>query len=256
MVTVEQRERVRCGFATDGYAILHGLVSRPQLQQLDSELNAEFVRARGAGELFSGGGMYSGHLNLFPGATSRFVYDALEQAGVIELVRELSPQAVRMPNIGGNFNLPGSKAQNNHIDGYAATSFMIVNVAVVDTTLENGAIELTPGSHRQTYRYHEFVLARRPSQRITMSVGDVLLRSSALWHRGMPNMSRHVRPMLGFTWEDGGSQLDDPYAVFDGRIRFLPNRYRQDFAGMVRERAFARLPSLGASYLFLRSLLS
>lgn len=255
MLTPEQRERASRAFTEEGYAVLPGLVSRPQLQQLDSALNAEFARARAAGELFSGGGMYSGHLNFFPGAQSRFVYDTLQDNGVLALVRELSPQAVRMPNIGGNFNLPGSTAQNNHIDGYAATRFMIVNVAVVDTTLVNGALELTPGSHGKTYRYHEFVLARRPTRRITMNAGDVLLRSSALWHRGMPNKSRAVRPMLGFTWEDGGSPLPDPYAIFGGAARFLPNRYTQDFAGKVRERAFAALPALGSSYLFVRSLL-
>lgn len=254
MLTPEQIADARRSYATDGYASLPGVVSPQSLQRLARELNEEFARVRGSGELFSGGGTYSGHLNCFPGAQSRFVFDALCDSGVIELVRQLSPQAVRMPNIGCNFNLPGSSAQNNHIDGYAATAFAIVNVAVVDTTIVNGALELTPGSHLRDYKYHEFVLARRPRRRMTMKAGDVLIRPSSLWHRGMPNKSRAVRPMLGFTWEDGGSQLDDPYTMHAGQIRFLPNRYSQDFAGMLRERAFAALPALGSAYLFARSL--
>ncbi|MEY4510802.1 MAG: hypothetical protein RLZZ450_2924 [Pseudomonadota bacterium] len=256
MLTSEQREDVRRAVACDGYAILRNIVPRPRMQQLRDELHAEFGRARASGELFSGGGTISGHLNCFPGAQSRFVYDTLQEREVIGLVRQISPQATRMPNIGCNFNLPGSSAQNNHIDGYASTAFMIVNVAVVDTTVRNGALELTPGSHLKEYRYHEFVLARRPARRIEMNVGDVLIRSSALWHRGMPNKSHAVRPMLGFTWEEGGSELEDSYTVHDGKIRFLPNRYTLDLAGRVRERAFAALPALGSSYLFVRSLLS
>jgi hypothetical protein len=71
----------------------------------------------------------------------------------------------------------------------------------------------------------------------------------------MPNRSEQPRPMLGFTWEDGGSRADDPFGLHAGKIKFLPNRYTQNLAGRARERAFAKLPRLGGGYLFLRSLL-
>lgn len=61
--------------------------------------------------------------------------------------------------------------------------------------------------------------------------------------------------MLGFTWEDGGSTLADPYSAHGGAIRFLQNRYNTNLAGRVREFAFASLPALGSGYLFMRSLL-
>ena len=246
---------LRSTFAEQGYLVLPKVVAAEQLARLGAELISEFARAKRARELFSGGGMISGHLNCFPGGQSRFVYDALSAAGIFELVRELTPQAVRLPNIGCNLNLPWSSAQNHHIDGYAAEPFMIANVAVVNTTLVNGAIELSPGSHQHDYKYWQFVVARHRKQRIEMNAGDVLLRPSTLWHRGMPNRSREIRPMLGFSWEDGGSRLDDPYTVHGGSIRFLTNRYSQSLSGQLRERAFATLPALGSGYLFIRSLL-
>jgi ectoine hydroxylase-related dioxygenase (phytanoyl-CoA dioxygenase family) len=132
---------------------------------------------------------------------------------------------------------------------------MIANVAMVRTTALNGATELSPGSHRRDYKYWKFVCARHPKVQVNMNPGDVLLRPSTLWHRGMPNRSQEIRPMLGFTWEDGGSQLEDPFSLHGGKIRFLPNRYGQGMAAQARERAFATLPRLGGSYLFLRSLL-
>jgi len=205
--------------------------------------------------LFSGGGVISGHLNCFPGEESRFVYETLRDFGVIDLVRAIAPDAVRLPNVGCNLNLPGSSEQNFHVDGYAARAFMVVNVAAVDTDLTNGAMEACPGTHLRDSKYWEFVLARPASLRVQMKQGDVLIRWSSLWHRGMPNRSSVARPMLAFTWEDGGSSLEDPYRANGGKIRFFPNRYRTDLAGKLRERAFVAVPSLNSGYRFVRSLL-
>ena len=86
-----------------------------------------------------------------------------------------------------------------------------------------------------------------------LAPGDALIRISTLWHRGMPNRTATPRPMLAFTWEDGGSKLDDPYAVHDGKITFLPNRYGNDWKSRLREHAFAVSPRLGTAYLAVRS---
>src|SRR6267154_682692 len=134
----EQMQDLSSSFAREGYVTLPNVVSKSRLAALTDELRAEYARARANGELFSGGGTISGHLNCFPGAQSRFVYDELEQYGVFDFVRNLSPSATRMPNVGCNLNLPNSSPQNPHADGYAETEFIIVNVAPVDTDIENG----------------------------------------------------------------------------------------------------------------------
>ena len=250
-----QMQDLSSAFAREGYVMLPNVVSKSRLAALTGELRGEYARAGANGELFSGGGMVSGHLNCFPGAQSRFVYDELEQYGVFELVRKLLPSATRMPNIGCNLNLPNSSAQNPHADGYAASAFLIVNVAPIDTDLGNGAMEVTPGTHLREYKYWQYAFSGKPAIRMSMSAGDAIVRSSMLWHRGMPNMSNSIRPMLAFTWENGGSDLADPYTEHSGKIALLPNRYAQNLGGRLRERAFASLPALGRSYLFVRSVL-
>jgi hypothetical protein len=250
----EQMQDLSSRFARDGYVALPNVVSKSRLAALTGELRGEYARAKANGELFSGGGTISGHLNCFPGAQSRFVYDELERYGVFDLVRKLSPSATRMPNIGCNLNLPNSSAQNPHADGYVASAFLIVNVVPIDTDLENGAMEVTPGTHLREYKYWQYALSGKPAIRMCMSAGDVIVRSSVLWHRGMPNRSKAIRPMLAFTWEDGGSNLADPYTAHGGKIALLTNRYTQNLSGRLRERAFASLPALGKSYLFMRSL--
>jgi len=249
----QQMQDLTSAFAREGYITLPSAVSKSRLAGLTDALREEYARARTNGHLFSGGGTISGHLNCFPGAQSRFVYDELEQHGVFDLVRKLSPSVARMPHVGCNLNLPNSSAQNPHADGYAASPFLIVNVAPIDTDLGNGAMEVTPGTHLRDYKYWQYVFSGKPVTRMCMRAGDVIVRSSMLWHRGMPNKSNAIRPMLAFTWENGGSDLADPYTAHGGKITLLPNRYAQNFSGRLREHAFASLPALGKSYLFLRS---
>lgn len=244
----------RWRFAADGYLLLENVVERAALAALASDIIALWRAETATGSMFAGGGNVSGHLNCFPGAASRFVYRALEARGILDLVAALSPQALRKPNVGCNLNLPGSSAQNEHVDGYAATPFLIVNVAAVDTDLANGAMEIMPGTQRQAMKYWEIALGRPKRLRVPMKQGDVLLRTSTLWHRGMRNQTASPRPMLAFTWEDGGSSEGDPYSVHRGRITFLPNRYGTDWKGRLVERAFVAAPGLATAYRAARSL--
>ena len=97
--------------------------------------------------------------------------------------------------------------------------------------------------------------AHQGSTRVPLRQGDVLVRTSNLWHRGMPNLTSVPRPMLAFTWEDGGSALDDPFLFESGEIAFRPNWFRTDWRGRLRERTFVAAPFTYDAYRFVRSLL-
>jgi hypothetical protein len=243
-------------FAQEGYVVFRDVVSRERLSCLAEKIAEQFERAKRSGQLFSGGGLFSGHLNCFPGEEARFAYEAVERHGILDLVGTLFPKAQRLPNVGCNLNLPKSVTQHYHADRNFLDNFMIVNVAVVDTDLTNGAIDMIPGSHKKFYKYWRFVTERvaRGSQRIPMRQGDVLLRNSNVWHRGMPNHTAVPRPMLAFTWEDGGSRHNDPFSVDDGKIAFRQNWFRPSFAGRLRERTFVAAPFTYSTYRFASSL--
>jgi hypothetical protein len=244
-------------YARDGYFVIRKVVSAQRLAELHAALSAEFSAASENGALFFGGGLMSGHLNCFPGAGARFAYDTLLERGIIDLIKELHPSVVRMPNVGCNFNLPGSHTQHYHIDRPFTRDFMIVNIAVVDTVIENGAIELIPGTHSRFYKYSRFVLERRHRDgvRVPINRGDVLVRSSNVWHRGMTNRTSEPRPMLAMTWEDGGNDLADPFGDQGGKIRFHPNWFKPTRAGRLRERLFVKVPLAYSALRFTRSLL-
>jgi hypothetical protein len=250
---VENLERE---FVAKGYLVLRDVVSPDRLGELHATLAQEFDTASRSGALFDGGGLVSGHLNSHPGAGARFAYDNLQERGIIDLLKQLHPSVLRMPNVGCNFNLPGSHTQHYHTDRPFTRDFMIANVAIVNTVVENGAIEVIPGTHNRFYKYTQFVLQRRyrDGVRVPLNRGDVLLRSSNLWHRGTTNRTSTPRPMLAMTWEDGGSELQDPFAVEGGKVRFLPNWFKPTPVGRLREHLFVKVPIAYSALRFGRSL--
>jgi ectoine hydroxylase-related dioxygenase (phytanoyl-CoA dioxygenase family) len=256
-LTGSEIESFRQAFASSGYFVIRNVVSPERLAELHEALAQEFDTASKSGALFSGGGLLSGHLNCFPGAGARFAYDTLQARGIIDLLKHLHPKVLRMPNVGLNFNLPGSHTQHFHIDRPFARDFMIANVAVVDSVVENGAIELIPGTHQRFYKYTQFVLERRyrDGVRVPLNRGDVLIRSSNVWHRGTTNHTSVPRPMLAMTWEDGGNSHPDPFSVEGGKIRFLPNWFRPTRVGRLREQLFVKVPITYSALRFARSLL-
>jgi Phytanoyl-CoA dioxygenase (PhyH) len=248
--------KVKKIFDEEGYVVLPGLVAKAELQSVQARLSEEFQRWKHSSAAFRGGGVLAGHLNCYPGAVARGVLDQLKNAGVLELAQQLMPTDPHAIRMGCNFNLPGSVEQHYHMDGIYLESFLIVNVCVVDTNLDNGAIDLVPKTHQRFYKFWEFAAGRvyRGSTRVCMSQGDVLIRTSTLWHRGMPNRSQNARPMLALTLGEKHVNTDDPFAFNDGKVEFQVNWFRTNLLGRLRERATVSVPLSYSAYRFARSL--
>jgi ectoine hydroxylase-related dioxygenase (phytanoyl-CoA dioxygenase family) len=242
-------------FDEQGYLVFKGVVPRDQLADLRAKIVEEFEESKRSGKLFAGGGQISGHLNCFPGEVSRFTYEALEQRGIVEVVRQLyqKPMALR---VSCNLNLPKSVAQHYHMDGVFTEDFMIANVAVVDTDLVNGAIDVLPGTHRRFYEFWRYAMHRcyRLSKRLPLEQGDVLVRTSRLWHRGMPNKSLAPRPMVALTFGEKVAPQGDAFSVKEGKISFDPNWFTPSLLGRLRERTFVTAPITYSAYRLARSL--
>jgi hypothetical protein len=242
-------------YARQGYLVFKDVVPKAALSDLKARIFDEFEAAKRSGRLFAGGGQISGHLNCFPGADSRFALDAMEQRGVLDVIRQIYDKPTPL-RVSCNFNLPKSVAQHYHMDGVFTEDFMIANVAVVDTDLVNGAIDLLPGTQRRFYEFWRYALQRqyRLTTRMPLNQGDVLVRTSRLWHRGMPNRSQTPRPMLAFTFGEKVAPKGDPFQFNEGKINFDPNWFRPDFLGRLRERTFVTAPITYSAYRFARSL--
>jgi len=242
-------------YAAQGYLIFRDVVPKAMLEQLRRQIFDEFEISKRSGQLFSGGGQISGHLNCFPGAGARFALAALEEHGITDVIRQLynKPMPLR---VSCNFNLPKSVAQHYHMDGVFVEDFMIANIAMVDTDLVNGAIDVLPGTHARFYEFWRYAIERRYrlTTRVPLEQGDVLVRTSRLWHRGMPNKSNAPRPMLAFTFGEKVAPSGDPFEFNEGKIKFDPNWFQPNLLGRIRERTFVSAPLTYSAYRLARSL--
>jgi len=255
-LSTDDVETFKSSFARDGYVVLRNVVPKHQLAELRLQLLDELDRSQRSGALFTGGGAISGHLNCFPGEGARFAFEALQERGVVDLTRTLAPSAFGALRAGCNMNLPGSVAQHYHMDGIFTEDFMIVNVAVTNTDLVNGAIDVVPGTQKKLYKYCDFAAGRvyRGTTRLPLQQGDVLVRTSRLWHRGMPNKSSIPRPMLAFTFGEKGVREGEAFSESGGKIRFDPNWFKPTRLGRLRERTFVTAPITYSAYRFVTSL--
>jgi hypothetical protein len=235
-----------------GYVVIRQAVSPDRLAGLHSAL----VAAYDAAPRFKGGGSYTGHLNCYPGRGARFVLDDLRAKGVVDLIGSVRPDVVDKPRATLNMNLPGSVAQHYHMDGLYTENFLVCNVAVVDTTIANGAIDVLPGTNRRYYKFWQYAVKRefKRTTRLEMQQGDALVRLSTLWHRGMPNTTKVPRPLMSITFGESSAPDGDPFEEHNGDIVFYANWYNTDRAGQLRERLYVKAPITYSAYRFVKSL--
>ncbi len=240
-----------------GYTVITDLIPKKQLAQLNESLQKEFLREKLSNELFKGGGRLAGHLNCFPGRASEDIFKNLIQSGANKIVDMIDETWMNKLTVGTNFNLPGSVIQHYHFDGIFQDQYLIVNVALVDTNNRNGAIELAPRTHKEFLRFWQFVAKGLPFKglRIPLNQGDVLIRYSTLWHRGMPNKTKNARPMLAFTLGERNA-VQNPFMKNNGNPKFFNNWYMTHRLGRIREFCYIKIPFFQTIFRILRSLLS
>ena len=94
---------------------------------------------------------------------------------------------------------------------------IVVNIPLIDFTLENGSTEIWPGSHlivdpvtepktenEALFKDYHVCSEERgstfPSVRMVMPAGSLVLRDMRCWHRAMPNYTDQVRPMTAMVY--------------------------------------------------------
>ena len=193
----------------NGFVLLRDVVSKEQLG-CPGRTHPRRVRAaaRQSGELFAGGGSLSGHLNCFPGegstvrprrsrphtasstssTTSRLMEPAVSGPTATSTSRAASPSTTTST---GTTRRPSTCAPS-------PSSTLTSATAPSTCSQERTAGSTSSGSTPCGRKY-------RLSTRVPMKRGDVIIRKSTLWHRGMPNHSTAMRPQLTFTFGEGGA---------------------------------------------------
>jgi ectoine hydroxylase-related dioxygenase (phytanoyl-CoA dioxygenase family) len=132
---------------------------------------------------------------------------------VLSIVRTAMDDRVVADQWGCDVPLRGSEHQLLHIDYQRPlfsespelelpTYMLVVSFGLVPVTLDNGPIEIAPGTHRlprkEAFRAVEASeIAVRP---ITLEIGDVLIRHPWALHRGAPNMTDTPRALVSIRY--------------------------------------------------------
>ena len=138
---------------------------------------------------------------------------------------------------GCNSTRPGSDIQWIHRDSgqlFPELPFalpvctIVVNIPLVDFTVENGATQVWPSSHlivddaavrNSPYNVCEEERgAQYPSFQLEMPAGSVVVRDMRCWHRAMPNHSQTIRHMLALVYFRRFHHYPDAPKIFSSRV--------------------------------------
>lgn len=244
-----------------GFAILKDIVRHDHLDILRDKMTEDSLRMI-QDERWGGSGRTKGHLQQGPPPLEPYVFPDVAANPIVEHVTSsLFGSGAFNSFYNGNTNTPGSETQPLHMDtGHLwpnrnpshPTHMVVVNISPLDTTEENGAVELWPGTHligdvgRGVSPEDEAKRrAEVPPVRGTAPKGSALIRDMRLWHRGVPNRSDQIRHMIALVHCAGWLRRGRPLrygpgcesafenAVIDPNAVFLeePHDYLFDYIG-------------------------
>jgi len=216
--------------STNGYAVITDLVSEDTRRLLMASVREEAESIHGSGELtphekHTG----AGHLQLGLSRRAPYVQPDLVANPLVEhIVASVLGEHAWLGFYNGNINMPGSTSQPLHYDRPFTwktkedaesngeqwpprTTTLSCSIALQDINIHNAATEIYPGSHRETAvttwprgerldTHSEMLEKWGPPQRMEIPAGGICFRDPRMWHRGMPNTSDSIRPMIAMTF--------------------------------------------------------
>ena len=196
------------------------------------------------------GGQNYGHLNATIGSHAETILEAIQEKGLLELIAKEYDLDLKdyFITCACNINLPGSKKQHIHRDTNFNDSKIIINIPLVPVNEKNGSIEVFLGTNKYPLSFLDFLLKKSKfsSERINTNLGDIFIRDSNLFHRGMENLSLEPRPMVALTLSKKDiATTEEMDATFGGgEIEFLNNWFESDNKGRFLEHFYMHFPIL------------
>jgi hypothetical protein len=241
LLTARNIEEIKeCGFLKVRHTIDLSAETAAYQQEIDRCLENQ------KGDIRKLGGYFAGHLNFNEYEVAMAIFDKLITHTTLTAICDyLGVDDVRI-RTNSNLNFPRSKFQHWHFDGDYKNNFMILNVPLIPISFENGPTEVLRGSHREVENFRRFVKAYRDEapMKLPMQLDEITFRDSRLWHRGTPNASHRIRPMLAFIFErakadQAGWQTDNK------RAYVYNNMYGSSIKGRAKEILLVQSRRLG-----------
>ena len=207
------------------------------------------------------GGQRYGHLNATIGHHADTILGQVNEKGLLKKIEKEYDLNIEdyFLTCACNINLPGSKKQHVHRDTNFDDSKIIINIPLVDVNEDNGSIEVYPGSNGEPLSFLDFLLSKNkyPPKRINTILGDIFIRDSNLFHRGMDNLTNTPRSMVAITLSKKElatpSEIAAPFG--GGKVDFMNNWFEDDLFGKITETIYMYLPVIRSIKRILASLI-
>jgi len=245
-----------------GFKLIGQCLEKDYCESLFKKINDAYIEYKKNSKKFAGG--VSGHLNCVLGDESILIKKYLNKNNCMQEIASFFNINLDKYylSVGCNVNLPGSKLQHIHIDGDYEEESFILNIPLVDTTALNGAIKIIPESHLEQRSYLQYLMSgiSRMTEQIESKQGEGMIRSSNLWHRGTPNKSDQLRPMLNIVFYRldtlySKDAMKDDTEYMKGEIRFRDNWYlASSFPRRLQEYIYVYFPLLHSFTRIIKSL--
>lgn len=205
------------------------------------------------------GGYKSGNLNINPANFGEELFLMLKEKQFSEYFNFITNDKIENYDFltGGNLNLPNSKYQFFHTDGKWKPRMIIVNIATSEINLSNGPLQIIKKSHTTNIEYWKFALKILflNKKKITLNIGDVLIREHTLWHRGTCNQSINNREMIGLMFIKKPHNLDLLNIKKEKELSIKSNIFGNTRKEKFKENLFIYFKSIFFVYKFFRSMI-
>ncbi len=238
-------------FEKNGFIILENFIQDKDFysvcENLKKDTLIEFEK------LEKTGGSLMGNLNVSPGYYAKIIFEKINTKEFQKIIEKISNQEFSNFDIisGGNLNFQYKYNQHFHTDSKFNNSFLIVNVVIEDIYETNGPLEILPGTQKKNLPYWKIIFKK--SFKILAKKGDLIIRTSNLWHRGTKNLSKNPRLLLAYILKDkihnkAKSDFDDKK-----KLMISNNIFKSNIKGKIKENFYTKFSYLYKSYRLLRS---
>ena len=232
------RRKLLTAMKRDGVLVLDQVVDHAPLDTLKVRMDRDSAELLAFCESVGGNPRDRGHLQQGPPPFLPYVFpEYVANPLVADALHTILGPHAYCEFYNGNTNCPDSVYQELHLDAphdeaattAAPTSAVVVNVVPQDVDERNGAVELWPGTHSVVVPTPVPVdaieprRAEEPPIRGAFRKGDVLLRDSRLWHRGVPNPSNEYRHMIAMVFVGGAKPRGRPIVFARNCEKLLAN---------------------------------
>lgn len=246
----------------EGYCILRGHLPRPLIDACrDSFWPVLLAYLEAHGHEPNRG--LQRHFLPMPFETPCFAPEFFFDDEVLRIVRSVMDDRVVADQWGCDVSLDGSDYQGMHVDfqrplfceapDLALPAYiLVVSFGLVRIALENGPIEIAPGTHRLPRKdaLRAVEAGEIGMQPVPLEIGDVLIRHPWVLHRGSPNRTGTPRPLASIRyarrWYADSSRpvLPLPHSVWNSLTPEQQNMMRFP----VDDRSLHLPPSPGSTY--------